>query len=402
MADLSIDGVSGAKPGILLVTELFPPQVGGSAELLANTYERIVSVPTTVLTDAPNAAPTRGPVQIVNARLRTTRWGVLHPAALLHHLDVANQIRKRGREGVGAVHCGRALPEGLAAMLARAVGTPPYLCWAHGEEIGYIRSSRELSWLASRVYRRASAVVANSQNTANVLAAFGVAADRIHVVRPGVDSDRFHPGVSGAADLRRELTSEEGVVCLTVGRLQERKGHDLVIRTLAALGEAASGVKYVIVGDGEERGRLESLVREMQLESAVVFKGRVPSDDLPRYYAAADIFVHPNRIVGNDFEGFGIVFLEAAACGLPVIAGKSGGVPEAVVDGETGLLVSGTDVEELKSALLKLLSAPHRRRTMGHAGRLRASTEFTWQRAADRVAAVHDVIAAPRTRRRSH
>jgi phosphatidylinositol alpha-1,6-mannosyltransferase len=383
------------SPGILLVTELFPPDVGGSAELLANTYERVGVAPITVLTASPNAAAATPRMQIVTAPVRTARWGLLHPAALLHHVGVARQIRRRGRD-VGAVHCARALPEGLAAMLAQAAGAPPFLCWAHGEEIGYVRSSRELSWLASRVYGRAAAVVANSQNTADMLAAFGVGGDRIHVVRPGVDSVRFRPDAMGAAVLRAELAENGTVICLTVGRLQERKGHDLAIRALAALGERPSGVKYVIVGDGEERPRLEALVRELRLESTVVFRGRVPADDLPRYYAAADIFVHPNRIVGSDFEGFGIVFLEAAASGIPVIAGRSGGVPEAVVDGETGLLVSGTDVAEMTAALSSLLGAPERRRAMGNAGRLRAASEFTWQRAADRVAVLHEKIAAPR------
>ena len=387
-------GIPTDGPGILLVTELFPPHVGGSAELLANTYERVVSMATTVLTESPYATAAQGGrMMIVPGRLRTTRWGLLHPAGLVRYLNVASRIWAHTRGGIGVVHCARALPEGLSAMLAHAAGAPPYLCWAHGEETGYMRSSRELTWLASQVYRRAAAIVANSQNTADLLAAFGVSGDRIHVVRPGVDADRFRPDAAGAATLRRELQADDAVLCLTVGRLQERKGHDLVIKALAALGGAASRVRYVIVGDGEEKERLETLVRDHGLGSSVVFRGRVPADDLPKYYAAADIFVHPNRIVGNDFEGFGIVFLEAAAAGLPVIAGRSGGVPEAVVDRETGLLVSGTDVAELQAALTTLLRAPDKRRAMGHAGRARVSTEFTWQLAADRITAVHEAIA---------
>jgi phosphatidylinositol alpha-1,6-mannosyltransferase len=115
----------------------------------------------------------------------------------------------------------------------------------------------------------------------------------------------------------------------------------------------------------------------------------VGTEELPRYYAAADLFVHPNRVDGADFEGFGIVFLEAAACGLPVIAGRSGGVPEAVAEGVTGMLVSGTDIGELQQAMTVLIESPEKRREMGAAARSRVLAEFTWQRAADELSAVH-------------
>lgn len=384
--------VARAPRGILLVTEHFPPTVGGSAELLGNTYERVKTVPTTVLTDDAGVTGSGGHSEIIRAGLRTKHWGLMHPAGLCQHLKVARQIWRTSRRGIGVVHCGRALPEGLSAMLAHAAGAPPYVCWAHGEELAYMRASRELNWLATKVYRRARAVIANSQNTADMLATYGIEAGRIHVVRPGVDAQRFRPDTDGAARLRRELAPDGAVLCLTVGRLQRRKGHDVVIEALAGLGMMASRLRYVIVGDGEERERLESLVRTHGLEASVVFKGRIPAADLARYYAAADIFVHPNRIDSGDFEGFGIVFLEAAACGLPAIAGRSGGVPEAVVDGETGLLVSGTDVGEIQAALSVLIGAPDRRKTMGRTARLRAVTEFSWQRSADRIAAVHEAV----------
>jgi phosphatidylinositol alpha-1,6-mannosyltransferase len=270
------------------------------------------------------------------------------------------------------------------------------VCWAHGEELAYVRSSRELQGLATLVYRRALAVIANSQNTANLLLEAGVRSDVIHVVRPGVDSNRFRPQAPGSSDLRHSLASGKDIVCLSVGRLQRRKGHDLVIQALAALGPVRSKIRYVIVGDGEERRNLESLVRQYGLETTVEFVGRVSAKDLPSYYAAADIFLQPNRIDGVDFEGFGIVFLEAAACGLPVIAGRSGGVSEAVADGVTGLLVSGTDAAELEQALLKLLSSAEIRHTMGTAGRARVESEFTWQRAADQVASVHRQVVDAR------
>jgi phosphatidylinositol alpha-1,6-mannosyltransferase len=122
----------------------------------------------------------------------------------------------------------------------------------------------------------------------------------------------------------------------------------------------------------------------------------VPAERLPSYYAAADCFVHPNRVDGSDVEGFGIVFLEAAASGLAVIGGSSGGAAEAVADGETGILVSGTDVDELCRALLALIRDPERRRAMGAVGRARAAGTFTWERAADVVGAIHQRLSEHR------
>jgi phosphatidylinositol alpha-1,6-mannosyltransferase len=262
----------------------------------------------------------------------------------------------------------------------------------HGEELGYIDSSRELRRLATAVFQRARAVIANSANTAALLLERSVRAGAIHIVRPGVDPQRFRPGTAGADRLRLELAGDAELVCLTVGRLQRRKGHDLVLEALADLGPRKSRIRYVIVGDGEERPRLESMIHRLGLESVVLLKGRVDPSELPRYYAAADLFVHPNRVDGREFEGFGIVFLEAAASGVPAIAGRSGGVPEAVVEGETGLLVSGSDAAELRSALLALVDDPDRRRAMGKAARARVLQEFTWERAAEQISALHQEV----------
>ena len=379
------------RNGILLVSELFPPAVGGTAEVFGNVYARLGDVATTVLTDGSGNGDRSVPSfkQIHERRMATGHWGLLHPRGLAHHLGIARAIRRAAGDGIAAIHCGRVLPEGLSALLASTSGAPPYFCWAHGEELGYIDSSRELRRLAATVYGRARGVLANSHNTAALLARRGVPSSAIHVIRLGVEHDRFRPSVPGAEALRRTLAPDGQILLLTVGRLQRRKGHDLVLEALKRWGEAARRIRYVIVGDGEERQRLEQMVRDFDLGSVVVFAGKAPSSTLPQYYGAADLFIHPNRVEGADFEGFGIVFLEAAAAGLPVIAGRSGGVPEAVLDQVTGLLVSGTDSEELQRAMTDLISNPARRREMGEAGRARVLAEFTWQRAADRVAELH-------------
>jgi phosphatidylinositol alpha-1,6-mannosyltransferase len=358
----------------LLLTELYPPALGGSAELFANIYERFTRTPVTVWTD------------------RTPNWGLLRPASLLAHFRIAARVRRLASRERLVVHCGRALPEGLHAYLAAIGRRIPYVCWTHGEELAIVDRSRELRGLLARVHARSHRIIANSRNTAAMLEARGVSADRIEVIHPGVDAERFRPDVSGAAALRARLAAPAEHVLLTVGRLQQRKGHDLVLRALAGLSSAP--VRYIIAGDGEERERLSRLAHELGVADRVTFTGPVDSAELPALYAAADLFVHPNRIVDGDFEGFGIVFLEAAASGLAVIGGNSGGVPEALEAGVTGQLVSGDDPAELRGAIETLLASPSARREMGDAGRRRVLGHFSWQRAAERTEALHERVAA--------
>jgi len=388
-------------PAVLLLTELFPPDVGGSPVLFEAIYSRLRDTAVVVLADNKGAArPVAVPrdaagLTVVRRPLATTRWGVRDPKALFNHVRVALETRKLARR-LGSrreviVHCGRALPEGVAAWISRRFGGPAYVCWAHGEDIATALQSREFTWLMKRVYRNAAANIANSHSTRRMLEAIGMPPGRIHVIHPGVDVQRFRPQTD--ADLRARFAGDGRLLLLSVGRLQRRKGHDLAIEAVSRLG-ASVPVSYLIVGDGAERAHLEGLVARHRLHDRVHFVGEVPARDLPRYYAACDIFLLPNRIDGGDVEGFGIVFLEAAATGRPTIGGRSGGVPEAVLDGETGRLVSGTDADELADVIRDLASSPKKRHTMGAAGRDRVCRSFTWERAAARVSEVHAAIAS--------
>ncbi len=183
-------------------------------------------------------------------------------------------------------------------MALAAPGRPggKYICWLHGEELGFASTSRELTWLARRVYRGASTVFANSHNSAKLLTRnWGVPEEKVRVVYPGVDGERFRPEVDGAA-LRSRVAAPDDVVFLSVGRLQRRKGHDLVLQALARLRERMPGVSYVIVGDGPHQRQLEDDVSVLGLTGIVHFAGPARAEDLPAWYAAADVFVMPNRI----------------------------------------------------------------------------------------------------------
>jgi phosphatidylinositol alpha-1,6-mannosyltransferase len=373
---------------IVLMSEWFPPAVGGSAELLANIYSRLPDRPA-VLTrtwDRMTSEADAGPWTEVVRTAFGPDLGVVGRRALRQHLRLVRQLKRLGRSDA-VVHCGRALPEGTAAMMSGR----PYVCWTHGEELPIAATSRELTWLQTRVHRRAAALLANSHHTARMLEDLGNAPGKISVVHPGVDVDRFKPRV-GRADMRRRLLSGDELMLLTVGRLQARKGHDLVLQALAASRSSLPHMRYVIVGDGPERARLEELTSELALGELVTFAGEMPAADLPACYAAADVFVHPNRVEAGDFEGFGIVFLEAAASGLPVIGGRSGGVGEAVEEGVTGWLVGGRDPAELGSKMLALFASADLRARMGGAGRTRVASGFTWEKAARRVASIDERV----------
>src|SRR5262245_42149611 len=165
-------------PGILLLSELYPPTIGGSGVLLESLYSRLHDVPVQVLTGAGGARRQRG-LPVTAMPMAAPDWGVVRPSSFARHLRVARAVRRMAaRDSV--VHCCRGLPEGLSALLSAR----PFICWTHGEELGYVSTSRELTWLLPRVYQRARAVLANSRNSARLLRDWGVDPDRITVIHP--------------------------------------------------------------------------------------------------------------------------------------------------------------------------------------------------------------------------
>jgi phosphatidylinositol alpha-1,6-mannosyltransferase len=208
----------------------------------------------------------------------------------------------------------------------------------------------------------------------------GVRSDqRFVVVYPGVDTARFRPGIE--RDRWRERLRLHGKrVILTVARLVEWKGHTAVLHALPAVLKSVAEAHYVIAGNGPYRMELEQLVRQLGLEAHVTFAGFVPDAELPALYCSADVFVQASRDVGvgTEIEGFGIVFVEANACGLPVIGGRTGGTGEAIADGVSGVRVGSQNVEELAAALVRLLQDRPYAEQLGTQGRARAVREFEW------------------------
>ncbi len=256
----------------------------------------------------------------------------------------------------------------------------------HGGELSRFRAGSTSKRLMVSLINRCDQVIVNSSYTANQFIDHGVERKKIRILTPAVDSDLYRPEPSrGPMSLAGE-TQFCGITLLTVATLVERKGHAAVISVLPKILSAygPGSVRYIIVGDGPNRATLANIVEQLNLTSTVHFMGRVTDEEVIRWLHECDIFVMPSGKVQGKFgeEGFGIVYLEANACGKPVIGGDSGGVKEAVIHNATGLLVEPDDNESLFRALDRLIGSKNLRETLGQNGRSRVVREFQW---ADRI-----------------
>ena len=304
----------------------------------------------------------------------------------------------------GFVWCDEIKPAGYPAAWLHARGGLPFGVIAHGADLllleAKIRRSAFKRWTARRMLARCSVMVANSGWTADlarsVLTSLGcdALAANVRTVPLGTTPSRFHAGVD-AAPVRRKYGLDGGPWLLTVARLDFHKGIDTVVRALPAIHAAFPSARYAVAGIGSRRGALEALVSELGLGDAVRLLGFVPDDDLPSLYNAADVFVLASRRYDLLVEGFGIAIVEASASGLPVIASRSGGIPEAVREGETGFLVDPDDPAAVAAKAIRLLGDDALRRRMGAAGRAAVESHYNW----DRVAA--DLIRIDREFRNS-
>lgn len=282
--------------------------------------------------------------------------------------------------GCSSVWFGAAAPLGLMAPALRAAGARRIVATTHGHEAG---------WARLPVARRLLCRIGEHTDTLTYLGEYTrsriaealtpAAAARMVQLPPGVDEKTFHPD-SGGREIRRRLGLGGRPVVVCVSRLVPRKGQDTLIRALPAIRAAVPDTVLLLVGGGPYREALEKLAAATDVADAVHFTGEVPWDELPAHYGAGDVFAMPcrTRRGGLDVEGLGIVYLEASATGLPVVAGDSGGAPDAVLDGETGWVVPGGSPAAAAERISALLADPGVRQRMGRRGR--AWVEERWRR----------------------
>jgi phosphatidylinositol alpha-1,6-mannosyltransferase len=367
----------------LLLAENFPPKTGGASRWFWELYRRMPQDRVVILTGEdrqPEPFDRKHDMAVMRMRLAMPEWGI---ASLRGLADYARNFRHLWRavrcEGVEMIHCGRLLPEGWLVWLLRKSKGTPYLCYVHGEDLNLGLLSREFGWMMRRILRDAQLLVANSHNTTRLLTnVWNIPSERIALLHPGVDVARFVPA-DCSAEVRWRLGWHGRPIVLTVGRLQKRKGHDRLIHAMKRIRESIPDVLYAIVGEGEERPRLEALIGQLGLEGHVRLYGQLGDDDLLQCYQQCDLFALPNREVDGDIEGFGMVLLEAQACGKPVIAGTSGGTAETMCEGETGRLVPCDGPEDLAAVVTGLLLDDAQRERMGRAARRWTVEHFSWQ-----------------------
>lgn len=368
-----------ARPAILMITELFLPTKGGTAVSFDDDFRRLGGKEVHIVTaDVPGAAEfdRTHPNTVHRLTLKRSPW--LRPESLVIYSKLilkatALALRHRFR----AIFAGRALPEGIVAWAVGRLFGSKVLIYAHGEELTGWGRGRKFQAMCFAL-RRADHVLANSDFTRETLVALiGAKPERIVMTYPTVDVERMRPGLP-FEDLRRGLGLRDGQrLILSVGRLQRRKGFDQVVRALPGLLKRGLDVHYAIVGVGEDRDYLQGIARELGVSDRLHLLGHVEMDDLPRWYNACDLFAMTNRDINGDTEGFGLVYMEANACGKPVIAGRAGGTGSAVEDGRNGLRVDGEKVEAVEAGIAYLLENPEAAERMGRYGRERTASRFT-------------------------
>jgi phosphatidylinositol alpha-1,6-mannosyltransferase len=369
---------------LLLAVNDFPPTLGGESSLYHALARHLPPDRTLVL--APRAPGDQEIDRALAVRV-VRRWLPAHRGLLSRvargliagwHLGAILALQR-----VGYLYCGQLLSLGAPTRLLAGLARVPYALFVHGADLADYHDRAVWGRLARWVVAGADAVIANSRFTAALIESLlPAAARRVLVLPMGIDPAGDVDPVA-VERLRRAYGIGEGPVLLSVSRLVAMKGHDVVIQALPRLATRFPGLAYLIVGSGPHRKPLERLAREGGVAGRVVFAGPVATADLPAHYDLATLFVQLSRRTSryDGLEGFGLSFLEAASHGVPSIAGRSGGVPEAVEDGQSGLLVPPEDAGAFAAAAERILSDPGERRRMSAAAR-RWAASHSWERSA--------------------
>jgi phosphatidylinositol alpha-1,6-mannosyltransferase len=372
----------------LLLTYDFPPIGGGIARWMAELAKRYPAGSLVVSTgqhgdasDVDAGFPNRiDRLSIPSRRLRTFQ------GILLWSRRVAVLARSTDAE---FIWCGNIKPAAYPARWTMERTGTPFGILFHGGDLLILQHQVHRSAIkrktAAALLSSAAVLVANSEWTRDrcltLLSELEIDAppDRVRVVPLGADHELFRPGLD-TREVRARYGLGQGRWLLSVARLTRHKGIDTTLHALARLGARYPDLGYAVVGTGEEQEALESEARELGVADRVRFLTKVPDRDLPALYNAAEIYLGVSRLMEQRVEGFGISLAEASACGVPVVAGRSGGIPAAVRDGETGVLVDAERVDAVAEAVAALLDDPARRARLGAAGRRAVESHYNWDR----------------------
>ena len=362
----------------LFITNDFGPRAGGIETFVHGLIERLPRGSVVVYTSAqPDSEKfdakwlTDFGVEVIRDRSKI----LLPTPRVIKACQAIVKSRNLTRVAFGA-----AAPLGIMARAMRSAGAEKIVALTHGHEVWWAKVppfSFAIKFMSQSIdaitylgdYTRSEISKAISKSDVNKLVQ----------IAPGIDVDHFVP--TDSSELRAQLGLTDKSVIISVGRLVHRKGQDKLISALPAIRSSVPNVHLVLVGVGPHQKYLENLVAKLNLTDCVTFIGRINYSELPKYICVGDIFAMPSRsrFFGLEVEGLGIVYLEASACGLPVVGGKSGGAPDAVLVGETGVVVDGTDTSEIASACIDLLNNPELCALMGATGRAWIIENWRWE-----------------------
>jgi phosphatidylinositol alpha-1,6-mannosyltransferase len=363
---------------ILLVTNDFGPRAGGIETFVIGLLERIKGHEVTVFTSQQGDTSVYDQQWIDKFGVRVIRD---QSKILLPSWRVTRAAKKIvAAKNIDVVVFGAAAPLALMSPSLRKSGVKKIIALTHGHEVW---------WAKIFPFRLAIKRIGKNVDHLTYLGEFTrqaiskpltrKSATEMVKIAPGIDTAHFIPQPD-AMQKRKELGLQDKKIIISVGRLVHRKGQDNLIQAMPAVLKKIPNAHLLLVGEGPYRKHLEKLVMKSSLEQNVTFAGRIMYDRLPSYLSAADLFAMPSRsrFFGLEVEGLGIVYLEASACGIPVVAGNSGGAPDAVLEGVTGLCVDGTNIEQITAAIVEICSDAERASHMGAAGRNWIVNQWRW------------------------
>lgn len=341
---------------VLLLTQNFPPTDGGSCRWFWELYSRLPADKVVVATDIVDGGEqfdNAHSMQVERIPLFSKEWGIISFAGILFYFRAIKIVmRLVKKHQIEEIHCGRVIHEGVIALAVRVLAGVPYKCFIHGEDVETAATSREHSLLVRQVCKKTSRLICNSHNSAGLVEKLGFGTKQLcSVLHPGVDTNVFKPA-SHDEVFRKQVGWQNKTVMLTVGRLQRRKGQDFLIKAMPELLMHKPDLHYAVVGRGELEKELRDSIIELGLEKNVTLHTDFSDEQLVKAYQQCDFFILPNRTIGNDIEGFGMVLVEAQACGKYVIAGDSGGTSETMLVGKTGDITDCSTVSSLVDGIL--------------------------------------------------
>ena len=363
---------------VLFVTNDFGPRAGGIETFIIGLIQRRPFGQTIVYTSFQENSAQFDADWLANYGVRVIRD---RSKILLPTPRVALQLRGIiKKEGITTAAFGAAAPLGLLSASMKRAGVLRTVALTHGHEVWWAKVF-PFNLLLRRIGSTVDVLTYLGEFTRKAISkALSARAQSAMVkIAPGIDVEHFIP--TDASPLRESLGLADKKVIVSVGRLVHRKGQDHLIEAMPEILKNVPRAHLLLVGEGPYREHLQNLVHQLKLESSVTFIGRIQYQDLPMYICVGDIFAMPSRsrLMGLEVEGLGIVYLEASSCGLPVLAGDSGGAPDAVIQNETGLVVSGTDNKEIASAAVALLTNLEASQKMGTVGRQWIVDNWRWE-----------------------